>query len=51
MALGIPWDAALAAVAVKAAVAWLPALALGGVSLLLTRRLARRLLDDAVAVA
>ncbi len=42
VALGIPWDAALAAVAVKAAVAWLPALALGGVSLLLTRAALRR---------
>ena len=39
--LGIPWDAALAAVAVKAVVAWLPALALGGVSLVLTRRAMR----------
>jgi hypothetical protein len=39
--LGIPWDAALAAVAVKAVVAWLPALALGGVSLVLTRRALR----------
>jgi len=45
MALGIPFQAALAAVAVKAAVAWVPALALGGVSLLL----ARRTLRDAVA--
>jgi len=41
MALGIPWQAALAAVAVKAAVAWVPALVLGGVSLLLTRRALR----------
>lgn len=40
--LGIPWDAALAAVAVKAVVAWVPALALGGVSLLLTRHALRR---------
>jgi glycosyltransferase 2 family protein len=37
-ALGVPWTAAAAAVALKAAVAWLPALALGGVSLVLTRR-------------
>lgn len=37
-ALGVPWTAAAAAVALKAAVAWLPALLLGGVSLLLTRR-------------
>jgi glycosyltransferase 2 family protein len=42
VALGVPWAAAAAAVAVKAAVAWLPALALGGVSLALTRRAARR---------
>jgi glycosyltransferase 2 family protein len=40
-ALGIPWGAAAGAVALRAAVAWLPALALGGGSLLLTRR-ARR---------
>jgi glycosyltransferase 2 family protein len=38
MVLGIPWQAALAAVTVKAAVAWVPALLLGGVSLVLTRR-------------
>jgi hypothetical protein len=38
----VPWDAAAAAVALKAAVAWLPALALGGVSLLLARRALRR---------
>jgi glycosyltransferase 2 family protein len=42
MALGIPFQAALAAVAVKAAVAWVPAIGLGGVSLLLTRRAVRR---------
>ena len=41
VALGLPWVSAAAAVALKAALAWLPALALGGVSLLLTRR-ARR---------
>jgi hypothetical protein len=41
VALGMPWIAATAAVTLKAALAWLPALALGGVSLLLTRR-ARR---------
>jgi hypothetical protein len=41
-ALGVPWDAAAAAVALKAALAWLPALALGGVSLLLARRALRR---------
>lgn len=41
VALGVPWAAAAAAVAVKAAVAWLPALTLGGISLYLTRRAAR----------
>jgi hypothetical protein len=41
VALGMPWVAATAAVTLKAALAWLPALVLGGVSLLLTRR-ARR---------
>jgi len=40
-ALGVPWDAAAAAVAIKATLAWLPALALGGVSLLLARRALR----------
>lgn len=40
-ALGVPWAAAVAAVTLKAAVAWLPALGLGGVSLILARR-ARR---------
>ncbi len=38
--LGLPWSAALGAVALKATLAWLPALALGGVSLLAARRLA-----------
>ena len=38
VALGIPWVAAAAAVALKAVLAWLPALALGGVSLWLRRR-------------
>jgi len=37
--LGLPWQAALGAVALKAALAWLPALLLGGVSLLLARLL------------
>jgi hypothetical protein len=41
-ALGVPWAAAAAAVALKAAVAWLPALTIGGVSLVLTRHAARR---------
>ncbi len=40
--LGLPWQAALGAVALKAVVAWLPALLLGGVSLLLARRLTSR---------
>jgi len=38
VALGVPWSSAAAAVALKAALAWLPALALGGLSLLATRR-------------
>jgi hypothetical protein len=38
MALGLPWQAALGAVSLKAALAWLPALALGGASLLVARR-------------
>lgn len=37
-ALGLPLVAAVAAVAIKAAIAWLPALTLGGVSLFMTRR-------------
>ena len=41
-ALGLPLTAALAAVTLKAALAWLPALLLGGASLLATRRAARR---------
>ncbi|KRF32381.1 lysylphosphatidylglycerol synthase domain-containing protein [Nocardioides sp. Soil805] len=41
VALGVPWVAATAAVTLKAAVAWLPALVLGGVSLVLTRRALR----------
>ena len=36
--LGLPWQAALGAVALKATLAWLPALALGGVSLLAAKR-------------
>ncbi len=38
VALGVPWAAAAAAVTLKAVLAWLPALAMGGVSVLLTRR-------------
>jgi hypothetical protein len=49
MMSGIPWQAAFAAVAVKAAVAWAPALLLGGASLVLTRR-ALRATPDAVPV-
>jgi len=41
--LGLPWQAALGAVALKATLAWLPAILLGGVSLLLARRVAGRL--------
>jgi hypothetical protein len=41
VALGLPWVAATAAVALKAILAWLPALALGGISLWLQRRQAR----------
>jgi hypothetical protein len=37
-ALGVPWLAATAAVTIKAALAWLPALVLGGASLWLLRR-------------
>jgi hypothetical protein len=49
VALGVPWAAAAGAVALKAAVAWLPALALGGVSLVLARRALHR--DGALQVA
>ena len=47
-AMGVPWTAAAAAVALKAAVAWLPALVLGGLSLVLARRAVRRLGQAAV---
>ena len=40
--LGLPWHAAIGAVALKATLAWLPALLLGGVSLLLARVLRGR---------
>lgn len=40
-ALGVPWGAAAAAVALKATLAWLPALLLGGASLIATRRVMR----------
>jgi hypothetical protein len=48
--LGLPWSAALGAVALKAVLAWLPALLLGGVSLLLARRYAASRHPAAVAV-
>lgn len=48
--LGLPWQAALGAVALTATLAWLPALALGGVSLLLARRFAAHRHDVAAAV-
>jgi hypothetical protein len=38
MGLGLPWQAALGSVTLMASVAWLPALLLGGVSLLVHRR-------------
>jgi hypothetical protein len=41
VALGLPWVAAVGAVSLKAALAWLPALLLGGGSLLLARLVAR----------
>jgi hypothetical protein len=41
VALGIPWAAAAAAVTLRTVLTWLPALALGGVSLLITRRAVR----------
>lgn len=41
VALGMPWVAAAGAVTLKACLAWLPALALGGVSLLVNRRQSR----------
>lgn len=48
--LGLPWQAALGAVALKATLAWLPALALGGVSLLAARRYAAHRHDAPLAV-
>ena len=47
--LGLPWHAALGAVALKATLAWLPALALGGFSLLLARRYAAHRSDAPVS--
>jgi hypothetical protein len=43
VAAGVPWMAAAAAVALKATLAWLPALLLGGASLIAGRRAAERL--------
>lgn len=40
MGLGLPWQAALGAVTLMTSVAWLPALLLGGTSLVLARRAA-----------
>ena len=51
VAFGVPWVAAAAAVTLKAALAWLPALLLGGTSLLLTRRELRRRLQPGLAPA
>lgn len=48
-ALGVPWLAATAAVTLKAALAWLPALILGGISLILLRRQTRALSRLSVA--
>jgi len=42
VAMGVPWVAAVAAVTLKAALAWLPALLLGGTSLLITRVAVRK---------
>ena len=49
--LGLPWQAAIGAVALKATLAWLPALALGGVSLLLARVLRGRWHPDSTSPA
>ena len=50
VALGVPWLAAAGAVTLKAALAWLPALALGGISLLATRQAYDRSLHSAPPV-
>ena len=47
VALGVPVVAAAGAVALKAALAWLPALVLGGASLVLTRRALRAAANQA----
>jgi glycosyltransferase 2 family protein len=51
IALGLPWQAALGAVSLKAALAWLPALLLGGLSLVVARRAAHGLGERAAAPA
>ena len=48
--LGLPWQAAIGAVALKATLAWVPALLLGGVSLLLARVLRGRWHPEAAAL-
>lgn len=50
VALGVPWVAAAAAVTLKASLAWLPALALGGISLIVTRRVLRSSAPQGAAV-
>ena len=42
VALGVPWRAAMAAVTLMASIAWVPAITLGGGSLLAARRSSRR---------
>lgn len=42
VALGVPWEAALGAVSLKAALAWLPGIVFGGVAFLLSRLEASR---------
>ncbi|HET6562307.1 MAG TPA: lysylphosphatidylglycerol synthase domain-containing protein [Marmoricola sp.] len=51
VALGIPVTAAAAAVALSAAIAWLPALLLGGTSLLRTRRTLHPTVEPPLALA
>lgn len=49
MGLGLPWQAALGAVTLMASIAWLPALVLGGLSLLVRRRSGEALLRQPLA--
>ena len=51
MASGLPFSAALGAVALKATLAWVPALLLGGVSLLVARRVAAEVRHPHAAAA